>query len=209
MSPTAGVFIAGLGLSAGLSPNAVTMIGCALAIPIVVLNSSGELLWASAVLHLFYAIDCADGILARATRRTSRSGAFLDDLAHCIVPPAFFLSLAFWAMSQSLYALAVVAASFAVVELAYRNVIQTLKKLQDERSESPPRTNVIDDGTRLARVWSWLMSSFHLPTVSVFVTATMLWPEWLTAYLAYVSVATLLYLLYAAARVSSQLAQRT
>ena len=198
MSPTGGLAIAALGLIAGLSPNAVTLIGLATAVPIAVLNWNGQLLWACALLHAFYALDCADGILARATGRTSRAGAFLDDLAHTVVPPVFFLSLASWAMSQSLYRLTIVAASFAAAELAYRNVIQSMKALPSAveaglGTSSGPR--------------AWILSSFHLPTVSVFVTATVWWREALTGYLLYATLATFLYFLYAAYRVSSQLSK--
>ena len=208
MSPTAGLLLAAVSMVAGLAPNTVTFIGFLVAVPIVMLNVNGQLLGACALLHLFYAIDCADGILARASNRSSRAGAFLDDLAHCIVPPAFFLSLSFWAMRQSMARLAILAAAFAAIELAYRNVIQSMKMVP--REASVPSTaaesgNDASEQTLVATTWASLVSSFHLPTASLFVTATIAWPEILTWYLGYASVAAFLYFLYAAFRVSSRL----
>lgn len=63
---------------------------------------AGALLFVT--LHLAYGLDCADGMLARATRRTSRSGALLDksaDLLGAMIIPgvlgvAAFSSQATW-----------------------------------------------------------------------------------------------------------------
>jgi phosphatidylglycerophosphate synthase len=192
LSPTAGVGLAAAALVVGIRPNGVTIAGLTMAVPIVAFNLSGHLLWACFLLHFFYGIDCADGILARATGQTSRAGAFLDDLAHSVVPPAFFLSLAIWAISQSLQSLAIVAASYTSIELAYRNVVQVFKDLpliksRDERTSG-----------RGSRYRGWVLSSFHLPTVSVFVTAVAHWLTLLTLYLAYASLGTALYCAYVA-----------
>ena len=201
LSPTAGVGLAAAALVSGIQPNTVTIAGLTLAIPIVALNLSGHLLWACLLLHGFYGIDCADGILARASARTSRAGAFLDDLAHSVVPPAFFLSLSIWAISQSLQSLAVVAAVYATAELVYRNVIQVFK--------DAPLTKSQDAGAPgcASRCRARVLSSFHLPTVSVFVTVLAHWLAALTLYLAYASLGTALYCAYAAFKLATQMDQ--
>jgi phosphatidylglycerophosphate synthase len=200
MSPTAGVQIAALAYLGKIQPNALTIAGFMLALPIAALNLTGHLLWACVVLHLFYAVDCADGILARALGKTSAAGAFLDDLAHSIVPPAYFMSLAFWAMWQMQFRLAILSALFAAIELAYRNVIQSMKGVpRGEQQQAPARSGAM----------AWLVSSFHLPTASVFVTAAVLWPELLTAYLAYATAAALAYFAYATFRVAGALSARS
>ena len=72
----------------GLSPHAVTVlsfltgVGGALAVaaqPQLPLPLAGAFLFV--MLHLAYGLDCADGVLARATRRTSLSGGLLDKCA--------------------------------------------------------------------------------------------------------------------------------
>lgn len=72
----------------GLSPHTVTMlsfltgIGGTLLVatqPQMPLPLAGLFLFIT--LHLAYGLDCADGVLARATRRTSRSGGLLDKCA--------------------------------------------------------------------------------------------------------------------------------
>ena len=81
----------------GLSPHAVTVLSfltgvggaiCVATMREVPLPLAGLFLFVT--LHLAYGFDCADGVLARATRRTSRSGALLDKcadlLAAMIIP---------------------------------------------------------------------------------------------------------------------------
>jgi phosphatidylglycerophosphate synthase len=199
LSPTAGVGLAAIALTSGMRPNAVTLVGLSLAAPIAALNLSGHMLWACALLHCFYGVDCADGILARATGQTSRAGAFLDDVAHLVVPPTFFLSLAFWAMSQSQPALAVAAATYTATELIYRNLIHSLKHLPSTTTAGDPVGRAAFDPL------AWVLSSFHLPTASVFVMAAVAWPPVLTAYLAYASASTALYSGYAAYRIMARL----
>ena len=96
----------------GLLPRTVTIlsfltgIGGALFVasqPQMPLPIAGALLFI--ILHLAYGLDCADGVLARATRQTSRSGALLDkcaDLLGSMIIPgilgvAAFNSQAAWA----------------------------------------------------------------------------------------------------------------
>lgn len=71
-----------------LSPRGLTALSFATGVGgacVVVLYPEMPRVWAGLVLlitlHLAYGLDCADGVLARATRTTSRSGALLDKMA--------------------------------------------------------------------------------------------------------------------------------
>jgi phosphatidylglycerophosphate synthase len=82
VSQRIGAVAAAAAHAGGLSPNAVTLTGLALAlagcVPFVLGDSPAH--WAVAALlwQLAFALDCADGQLARATGRGSRYGAWLD-----------------------------------------------------------------------------------------------------------------------------------
>ena len=106
-----GAFLAIIASRVGFSPRAVTILSFLTGIggsifvvshPEMPLPFAGALLFVT--LHLAYGLDCADGMLARATRRTSRSGALLDksaDLLGAMIIPgvlgvAAFSSQATW-----------------------------------------------------------------------------------------------------------------
>jgi CDP-diacylglycerol---glycerol-3-phosphate 3-phosphatidyltransferase len=63
---------------AGLTPNALTVIGLAIAVVAAVAAASQALLAAGLLVVFGGAFDALDGALARATGTTSRFGAFLD-----------------------------------------------------------------------------------------------------------------------------------
>lgn len=107
-----GAFLALIASRVGFSPHTVTILSFLTGIggsifvaarPEMPLPIAGALLFVT--LHLAYALDCADGLLARAMRRTSRSGALLDkcaDLLGSMIIPgilgvAAFNSQASWA----------------------------------------------------------------------------------------------------------------
>lgn len=82
-SQRGGAFFAWLGSSLGLSPNQLTLIACltsvAGALAYAVPGTSLALMIAAIVLtQIGYALDCADGQLARASRKTSPLGRWLD-----------------------------------------------------------------------------------------------------------------------------------
>lgn len=73
----------------GVSPAAATLLGGASgvsgAILLGVARTPGQLVGAAALLLLAYALDCSDGQLARATRRASDQGAWLDVAVDSVV----------------------------------------------------------------------------------------------------------------------------
>lgn len=82
LSQPSGGVIAAVAHALGLSPNAVTLLG----LPVMLLaaatyawveGTSGAIL-AAALFQLGFAFDCADGQLARATKRQSPFGGWLD-----------------------------------------------------------------------------------------------------------------------------------
>ncbi|HWB07027.1 MAG TPA: CDP-alcohol phosphatidyltransferase family protein [Verrucomicrobiales bacterium] len=86
-----GAVLALIAERAGLTPHAVTALSfltgvggaCTVALlPDLSPWLAGLVLFLS--LHLAYGLDCADGVLARATRQTSRSGKLLDKTADLI-----------------------------------------------------------------------------------------------------------------------------
>lgn len=82
-SQRAGAALAWSAMKVGLTPSAVTLLALLAAIAGSVLldvSPSGAAWWVPAmvVLQLSYALDCADGQLARGTKRTSAFGGWLD-----------------------------------------------------------------------------------------------------------------------------------
>lgn len=80
----------------GLSPNAITLLGLAAGALAAVCLAQGDYWWGQAGAVLFFLaglMDHCDGEVARATGRTSRMGAFLDDLADWGTHAAFFAGL--------------------------------------------------------------------------------------------------------------------
>lgn len=77
-----GAVLASLAARCSLSPNAVTLLALATSLAGAAMYASRDgatATWTAAVLlQLGYALDCADGQLARVTGRTSRLGGWLD-----------------------------------------------------------------------------------------------------------------------------------
>jgi phosphatidylglycerophosphate synthase len=83
-----GSMLALLASRVGLTPRAVTALsfftgvgGACLVSGLADLSQVMQGVFLFGVLHLAYGLDCADGVLARARRCTSRSGALLDKMA--------------------------------------------------------------------------------------------------------------------------------
>ncbi|MBV7295346.1 CDP-alcohol phosphatidyltransferase family protein [Corynebacterium sp. TAE3-ERU12] len=83
--------------AAGLSPNAVTVIGTLAAIAISVsLIPTGHLFLAAVLAGLFTAFDMVDGTMARLRGGGTRFGAVLDASCDRITDGALFLSILWW-----------------------------------------------------------------------------------------------------------------
>jgi phosphatidylglycerophosphate synthase len=86
-----GALLALVACRTGLAPHTVTMLSfltgvggtCAVALSHGMPAVTGGILLFIA-LHLAYSLDCADGVLARATRRTSKAGGLLDKTSDLI-----------------------------------------------------------------------------------------------------------------------------
>lgn len=109
-----GVFAA-LALVAGWSPNAVTLIGLATAIGgcVPFIFGTDALAWIAAAIlwQISFALDCADGQLARATKRSSRYGGWLDVYCDHIRQSAIAIAI-YAVLSAELSAPVAIVASF-------------------------------------------------------------------------------------------------
>jgi phosphatidylglycerophosphate synthase len=61
-----------------VTPNSVTLLGCAMHVPIALLVATGHNLWAALLLVVFGLFDTLDGELARVQNRASVRGMLLD-----------------------------------------------------------------------------------------------------------------------------------
>ena len=86
--------IARLLAAAGLSPNAITLLGMLGAVAAGLLASQGLLLAAGAVTLAAGILDLFDGSVARLTRRKSKFGALLDSTADRVSEAAVLIGLA-------------------------------------------------------------------------------------------------------------------
>jgi CDP-diacylglycerol--glycerol-3-phosphate 3-phosphatidyltransferase len=98
----------------GLSPNALTIIGCLLTIAVSVLIALGHLRLGGFLLILTEAFDFLDGTLARLQGRKTKYGSFLDSSLDRISDSAVLMALAWYYMGQA-NKLAVLLALVAIV----------------------------------------------------------------------------------------------
>ena len=92
--------VASLFMRAGLSANALTLIGCLLNVGVGVIIATGNLSWGGLALLLASAFDGLDGTLARLTGKATKFGAFLDSVLDRVSESAIFLGLAWYYMGQ-------------------------------------------------------------------------------------------------------------
>jgi CDP-diacylglycerol--glycerol-3-phosphate 3-phosphatidyltransferase len=84
-------------LRAGISPDAVTLIGTAGSVAgALAFFPRGEFFWGAIVIGLFAFSDLVDGNMARQAGRSSKWGAFLDSTLDRIVDAAVFGGIALW-----------------------------------------------------------------------------------------------------------------
>lgn len=82
---------------AGLTPNAMTLIGTAGAIACaVVFFPNGLLLWGTFTVWGFAMLDLVDGAMARASGRSTPFGAVLDATCDRLADGALFAAIAWW-----------------------------------------------------------------------------------------------------------------
>lgn len=95
----------------GLTPNALTLIGFAIAIVAAAAAASQMWLWAGVLVAFGAVFDLFDGALARATNTTSRLGAFMDSTFDRLGEVAVYLGIAGGALFVRLDELALVTAT--------------------------------------------------------------------------------------------------
>ncbi len=84
----------------GLTPNALTIIGCLLNIGVAVIIAQGHLLWGGVALAAASGFDALDGTLARQLGRSTKFGAFLDSVLDRVSESAVLLGLAYYYMGR-------------------------------------------------------------------------------------------------------------
>ena len=180
----------------GVSPNQVTLAGIALVIPSVLLNLSGHMWMAIVLFHLFFVFDAVDGILARATGKKSKLGAYLDDMAHHMFHVPFLLSMAYAYYRDSHLALAGLIAFFSVANTLYRAQLDVLEKtgLFEARPVSVASMAVAPGLASRSR--DLILGSFNFPNVLVWMTALMWSRRLMVLYFVYAFIMTVLYYLY-------------
>ncbi|MFQ5860533.1 MAG: CDP-alcohol phosphatidyltransferase family protein [Dehalococcoidia bacterium] len=82
----------------GLSPNAVSLLGFAVAVGAAYLVGAGSLLWGGVVFLAAGLFDLLDGALARQSGQVSPFGALLDSLLDRLGEAALLLGLTIWAV---------------------------------------------------------------------------------------------------------------
>ena len=86
-------------VGAGLTPDAMTLIGTVASIAAAVtLFPTGHLFWGTMVIWLFVMFDMLDGAMARARGGGTRYGAVLDATCDRVADGAIFAGLAWWAV---------------------------------------------------------------------------------------------------------------
>lgn len=100
----------------GVSPDAITILGTlGVVVTSFTLVTRGHLLIGAIVITLCALADMLDGAIARATKRSSPWGAFLDSTADRIADGAIFGALTYWLATQHRYS--AVAAGLACLVL--------------------------------------------------------------------------------------------
>ncbi len=106
-----------------LSPNAVTLFGLFMHIPIALLIASGDYTFGALLLIVFGLFDTLDGQLARLQNRTTQFGMFLDSVTDRTKEVLIYTGLAysFVALHESTLAIWAVAACGISLLISYTN----------------------------------------------------------------------------------------
>jgi CDP-diacylglycerol--glycerol-3-phosphate 3-phosphatidyltransferase len=84
----------------GLTPNALTVIGCLLNLVVAVIIARGDLLWGGIALAAASGFDAMDGAVARKVGQATKFGAFLDSVLDRVSESAVLLGLAYYDLQQ-------------------------------------------------------------------------------------------------------------
>lgn len=185
--------LAYLTYKAKLTPNQVTWLGVSMALPATVLNLTGHYVAAILSFHLFYFFDGADGVLARVTGRTSKSGAYLDEAAHYSFTTAYFISFAVFAYLSENYFLCCLLLTFFLLSTLVRANIDLILRVGGKNallSHNPK------DGNFVFRIREILHRSFIYPNILVFITLTIWSLRLVEAYLVYGILMSFMYYCY-------------
>ncbi|MGA1146835.1 MAG: CDP-alcohol phosphatidyltransferase family protein [Candidatus Nanopelagicales bacterium] len=144
-----------IAISIGLSPNVITCLSFAVGLAAAVAFSSGEWLWiviGAIALQLSLIIDCVDGEVARATRKFTAVGAWLDASTDRVKEFAVYAGLAIGATRMDLTVFGMNVWWLAVILI----VLQTTRHVSDYdfsriqrlREAGAPRRDIreVDDG---------------------------------------------------------------
>lgn len=83
----------------GITPDAITILGCLLIIGISFIIAAGHLQLGGILLLPAFLLDAFDGAVARETNRVTRFGGFLDSCLDRVSESAVFIALAWWFMN--------------------------------------------------------------------------------------------------------------
>lgn len=89
------IYFTRLFLKLGFSANAVTGISFLFGLWGVVMFFFGYYILGFLCFELFYILDCSDGEIARYNKSSGSKGLFLERMAHIILEPLLFMSVAF------------------------------------------------------------------------------------------------------------------
>ncbi|MEI7682864.1 MAG: CDP-alcohol phosphatidyltransferase family protein [Candidatus Saccharibacteria bacterium] len=106
-----------------LNPNAVTLFGFAMHLPIAVLIARGHFIYAAILLVIFGLFDALDGQLARLQNRASQTGMLLDSVTDRMKEVIIYIGIGYFFVwsSHPNYAVWTIAACGASVVVSYIN----------------------------------------------------------------------------------------
>jgi phosphatidylglycerophosphate synthase len=191
VSQRLGAVCAWLAQGLGLTPSQVTLLGTAtflLGAGLFASQAPGAagVVTAAVLFQLGYALDCADGQLARATGRTSAFGAWLDVACDYARNIALATALAVWLARHQLPGPGVIAALlFAAGTAVYLHTVTSLRRgaAAPAEARSGPR--------------EWVLAALDTPTVLLAFALLRPFPELLglaaaAAGMGYLVIATIL-----------------
>lgn len=86
----------------GVTPLQLTLFAFAIGVVCIGMFAAGWVMTAGLLFELRYVFDCLDGKLARATKRTSDIGAFIDLAGDTAIVGGAYAALGYWAYQQGL-----------------------------------------------------------------------------------------------------------